>query len=295
MSSVALTRHESPLGCWQLAHWTPPLGSPLAGTVDRIWSFDGVLGAALERVFPDATLELIVQLDTPHRPGEGSPAERFPPVCVTGLRTTAEVVEAPPERCRVVGIRFVPLGAFRVLGVALSDFTALTVDLHAILGRGAAELGTRVAAARDCAAALGAARAWAEERVARGPLVDRIVERALSAIVADGGHGSIAAIDAWQGRSRARFAAAFRDSVGVTPKRLARIVRFDRSLRAIANGSERLGEIALAAGYYDQAHFTSEFREHAGITPGAHLRAARFPGTTNLADRAEQFFQDTAS
>jgi AraC-like DNA-binding protein len=121
------------------------------------------------------------------------------------------------------------------------------------------------------------------------------VQRALAAIVADGGTRSIAALDAWQGRSRARFAAAFRDRVGVSPKRFARIVRFDRALGAIARGNVALGEIALAAGYYDQAHFTSEFREHAGLTPGAYLRALRYPQATSLIEGGEQFFQDTAS
>jgi AraC-like DNA-binding protein len=111
----------------------------------------------------------------------------------------------------------------------------------------------------------------------RAPATDGTVQRALEAIVADGGTRSIAALDAWHGRSRTRFAAAFRDRVGVSPKRFARIVRFDRALGAIARGNAALGEIALAAGYYDQAHFTSEFREHAGLTPGAYPRAALSP------------------
>jgi AraC-like DNA-binding protein len=72
-------------------------------------------------------------------------------------------------------------------------------------------------------------------------------------------------------------------------------VRFDRTLAAIARGRATLGEIALDAGYYDQAHFTTEFRAHAGLTPLAYLRALRYPGTTSLIDGAEQFFQDTGS
>lgn len=288
-------RHESAFGVWSLAQWTPARWSLLAGSVDRIWHFDGTLGTARERVFPDGTLEFIVQLDTPHRPGVDGPAERFPPLCATGLRTTAEVVEAPPGRCRVLGVRMMPLAAHALLRASLAEITSLTVDLHDILGRAAAELGTRVYDAPDGAAAVRAAAAWAAQRLAGTPQLDPTIGRALALIVADGGTGSIAELDAWSGRSRTRFTAKFRDCVGVSPKRFARIVRFDRALDAITRGSVALGEIALTAGYYDQAHFTSEFRAHAGLTPGAYLTASRYPGTTSILDGTEQFFQDTAS
>ena len=295
MATVALTRHDSAFGTWTHAEWAPDAGSPLAGLVERVWYFDGVLGAARERVFPDGTLELIVQLDTPHRPGIDAPASAFPPLCVTGLRTTAEVVEAPLGRCRVLGVRLTPPGAFAVLG-PLSELTSLTVDLHDVLGRPGAEFGTRIHGARDAACAVEAAAEWAAQRIARGYLPDTTVERALRTIASDGGTRSIAALEGWQGRSRARFAAAFRDRVGVSPKRFARIVRFDRAIHAIAHGRASLGEIALAAGYYDQAHFTNEFREHAGLTPHAYLRANRYPGTTSLVEGgAEHFFQDVSS
>jgi AraC-like DNA-binding protein len=285
--AVAVTLDNPTFGNWIHEEWRPAFGSPLCRAIDKIWYFDGTLGSARERVFPDGTLELIVQLDTPHRPGIDAPADRFPPLCVTGLRTTAEVVEAPPGRCRVLGVRLTPPAAFRLLGTSLPELTSLTVDLDRVLGAAAAELAARVCDARDGAVAVRAAAAWAASRIAHGRPADATVQRALEAIVADGGTSSIAALEAWQGRSRARFAAAFRDGVGVSPKRFARIVRFKRVLGALALGRASLGEIAHAAGYYDQAHFTAEFREHAGLTPSAYLRALRYPGTTNLVDRAE--------
>jgi AraC-like DNA-binding protein len=292
VGSVTVDRHESEFGSWTSTAWTPLPRTPLARTIVRIWHFDGNLGAR-ERVFPDGTLELIVQFDTPHRPGGDAPADRFPPLCVTGLRTTAEVVEAPAGRCRVLGVRLSPGGAFALLRGALPEFTGLTVDLHDAIGRSAAELGTRLHGCRDGAAAVHTAAAWAGERIARGADPDPTVERAVATIVADGGTQSMAMLDAWQGRSRTRFTAAFRDRVGATPKRFARIVRFDRALHAIAAGRHGLGEIALATGYYDQAHFTAEFREHAGLTPRAYLQALRYPAGTSILD-PEQYFQDEA-
>lgn len=58
MSTVTVSQHESELGTWSSAEWSPAPGSLLAGAVDRVWYFDGALGTARERVFPDGTLEL---------------------------------------------------------------------------------------------------------------------------------------------------------------------------------------------------------------------------------------------
>jgi AraC-like DNA-binding protein len=291
VGSLTVDRHESEFGSWTSTAWTPDAGTPLARAVVRIWYFDGSLGGARERVFPDGTLELIVQFDTPHRPGIDAPAERFPPLCVTGLRSTAEVIEGPPGRCRVLGVKLSPSGAFALLRGALAELTDLTADLHDAIGRGAAELGTRLHGCRDGATAVRTAARWAGDRIARGAGPDPLVERAVAMIVADGGTQSMAMLEAWQGRSRTRFTAAFRDRVGATPKRFARIVRFDRALNALAARRHGLGEIALATGYYDQAHFTAEFREHAGLTPRAYLAALRYPAVTSILD-PEQYFQD---
>ena len=65
----------------------------------------------------------------------------------------------------------------------------------------------------------------------------------------------------------------FMDSVGISPKRLARITRFQRALRVLeASESKRTGAITAAmCGYADQPHFIREFRELAGCSPGEHL------------------------
>ena len=58
---------------------------------------------------------------------------------------------------------------------------------------------------------------------------------------------------------------------------LARIFWFERACARIRRaGNEGWGEIALACGYYDQAHFNRDFREFAATTPTEYM-AARLP------------------
>ena len=64
------------------------------------------------------------------------------------------------------------------------------------------------------------------------------------------------------------FIALFRQATGLSPKRYARLMRFQQLVEALRTASgTSLSELALAAGYSDQAHMNREFREFAGVTP----------------------------
>jgi AraC-like DNA-binding protein len=238
------------MGTWTSAAWSPVPGTQMYGLVKRIWYFDGSLVIRRERVFPDGSIEIIVQLDEPHRPGSAD-AERFPPICITGLRLTAEVVVAPAGRCRVIGIVLSPPCAHAVLRESLLPFTGLTASLQDVIGRQASELAERLDDARDPKTVILAARSWLAERIDRAPDAQR----------------------------------TFRELFGTTPKRFERILRFRRTLEALTRGDGSLADVACAEGYYDQAHFTNDFRQHAGMSPGAFLRASVFPTGTHVAER----------
>ncbi len=126
---------------------------------------------------------------------------------------------------------------------------------------------------------------------ARAPDPAKLIVRAVGEIEAAGGDVAIAQLDALCGTSRRRLAAAFRDHVGVAPKRFARIVRFRRALKFVFESDAPLTAIAAQNGYYDQPHLNAEFRLHAEMTPQALRNARRYPDSSHL---AEQIFQDDA-
>jgi AraC-like DNA-binding protein len=79
--------------------------------------------------------------------------------------------------------------------------------------------------------------------------------------------------------TRQHLARRFAQLVGVSPKVFARVVRL-RTLMARVRAMDGTSPVnwsalALAAGYYDQAHLADEFRELAGLTPGQWMRVAR--------------------
>jgi AraC-like DNA-binding protein len=80
------------------------------------------------------------------------------------------------------------------------------------------------------------------------------------------------------GWSRRRLVARFREGIGLPPKAVARLFRFEHVLELVDRGAP-WAEIAFTAGYYDQSHLINEFRSITGITPRQYV--------TNLQDAGE--------
>jgi AraC-like DNA-binding protein len=70
----------------------------------------------------------------------------------------------------------------------------------------------------------------------------------------------------------------FREALGLGPKEFAQLQRFHRALHAAQSSHyASWASIAVASGYYDQAHLIADFRALTGVTPRAllgELRAA---------------------
>jgi AraC-like DNA-binding protein len=75
------------------------------------------------------------------------------------------------------------------------------------------------------------------------------------------------------GFSHRHLLVRFRETVGLAPKRYARVLRLQDALAALARPHARLVEVGLQAGYADQAHFTRDFHAFAGLTPTRWLAA----------------------
>jgi AraC-like DNA-binding protein len=61
----------------------------------------------------------------------------------------------------------------------------------------------------------------------------------------------------------------FKKDIGISPKELTKIIRFQSALSRLKNKSatESIAGIASEIGYYDQAHMTNEIKKYAGLNP----------------------------
>jgi AraC-like DNA-binding protein len=106
------------------------------------------------------------------------------------------------------------------------------------------------------------------ERFATAREPSREIEWAWRRLVETGGRVAVGALANELGWSRKRIVARFREEVGLPPKTVARVARFERAQRLAAeSGRPDWARIAVDVGYYDQSHLSNEFRRISGRTP----------------------------
>lgn len=169
---------------------------------------------------------------------------------------------------RGVQLMLDPLTTGRLLGVPLGELANRVVALDDLGVREFKELPERLASAASWADRFALLDEVFGRRLAEAPPTDPRLARFWSVLSASGGRVPVERLAAETGWSRRHLAAVTRRELGLSPKRLARVVRFDRAyaMRARAT-TEGWATIAAECGYYDQAHLIRDFHDFAGATP----------------------------
>jgi AraC family transcriptional regulator len=77
------------------------------------------------------------------------------------------------------------------------------------------------------------------------------------------------------GYSTFQFARMFKATTGLAPHQFVLRLRLERAQRLLSRGGLAVAEVAVACGFYDQAHLTNAFRNAFGRTPAAFAAACR--------------------
>ena len=180
----------------------------------------------------------------------------------------------------VAGIHFKPGGAYPFLKLPAGELHNDHVGLDACWGRAAAmRLREQL-----LEAVTPKAKAKILERqlisVAAGPERHSAVAHALNRFHLAPNAEKISLVTDEIGISARHFIDVFRNEVGLTPKLFCRVRRFQQALRQISSGVQiRWPNVALEAGYFDQAHFIHDFRAFSGINPSSY--ASDYQGHVN--------------
>jgi AraC-like DNA-binding protein len=158
------------------------------------------------------------------------------------------------------------LGARRVLGMPAAQLANRLVALEDVVGGFAAELTERLADAPDATERHAVAQRLLARRLREDHATAPEVAYALARLRATRGAARVESLAAEVGWSRRHLAARFRDTVGLPPKAVGRLIRVEHAARRVRAGHP-LADIAYGAGYADQSHFTRDFRELVGCAP----------------------------
>lgn len=166
------------------------------------------------------------------------------------------------------GIRFLPGHFSFFFPRPLKDLADRMVACTDVWGRRLEELESRLFSAPSMQARVEIAESFLTRRLAAAKKVpDRRFLTAVDSIIAHqgllrlGNHGT-------HGLGPRQLRRLFDRHIGVSPKSLARIVRFQSALRTMMQVPQKeWGQHCLDFGYYDQAHFIHEFKAFSGLTP----------------------------
>jgi AraC-like DNA-binding protein len=235
----------------------------------------------VHRGLPSRHLTVVLSLDRPL--DMTLPDERRTPVSLGALVGGLHAAPVSIHHDGVqhgVQLQLTPLGARALLGMPASELSHQVIPLDAVL-RTAPELGDRLADAGSWAEGFAALDAVLAQAVARTspprpprPEVVHVFDR----LAASAGGLGIEALAREVGWSRRHLAEQFRREYGLTPKVLARVLRFDRARWMMLEPPRPpLAEVAAICGYSDQAHMTHDWVTFAGASPLAWMAEERLP------------------
>jgi AraC-like DNA-binding protein len=189
-----------------------------------------------------------------------------PPAAVMGPSGTYTHVEGPCEPG--VMVRLAPLGAYKLLGPAVSEIGGTIVGLEDIVGADARRLTEQVQSARTWEERGQLLDGFLLDRATRGPQPSPEVSRGWHLLMRSSGRSTIREIARQVSWSHKHLITKFKQQIGVTPHLAARLLRLASVWRHLGD-EQSWARIAAECGYSDQAHLTREFRRFTGTTPAA--------------------------
>jgi len=243
-----------------------PSSPRLAAHIECLWTHCADQPVRSFRVLPDGCEDILFE-----RPG----GRRGRGLLVVGSMTRAQSFDIPARQF-TMGVRFKPAMAARFLRLPGPEIVDSMVALADAWGSARTRrLLEQLAESKSPAECI---RRF-EAELTPPPALDPL-EKAIAWLVESRGQISVEDLASAASLSPRQFRRICLERSGLTPKRLARILRFrhatthatayaQRDAAQAAHLLHRRGwaDIALECGYYDQAHLINEFREFSGLPP----------------------------
>lgn len=148
------------------------------------------------------------------------------------------------------------------------------VDLKKAVGSKMKDVESLLRKEKDNTTRIEIANRFFDEACAEVPK-DHPVDKALDMIFGKKGMMAVADIYSEMGITERYLEQLFQKYVGLSPKFLARVVRFSYIFQVIKDQNPDWAAVVYEAGYYDQSHFIKNFKQFTGEDPSAYIFAER--------------------
>lgn len=250
---------------------SPP--ADLSHIIQCFWIVEDGPGATplpqRQKIIPDGYTEVVFHFGDPYRIRLSRRWETQGTALVAGQIKRHFYLENK-GRSTIFGIKLKPSVLAHVFGLDMSKFTDRVVDVRKVKGfkplAGLHEALAMPGADKRCTVAAEFFRSQ------KGVIPqDHPVDAAINLIFNSHGTSSISEIASKTGFTERHIEQLFKRHVGLTPKFLARIVRFSRIFQLISDEQPDWGDVVFQSGFYDQSHFIRNFKAFTGEEPSRYM------------------------
>jgi AraC-like DNA-binding protein len=193
--------------------------------------------------------------------------------CVlSGLQASTALI-AHDGRQEGVAVALTPLGCRTLFGIPAAALWDTTVEFSDVVGPAGRELWERLQSAPTWPDRFATCDRVLSALAQPGRSVGPELTWAWRSVVGSGGGIAIGPLAEEIGWSRQHLTRRFSREFGLSPKLAARITRFERARRMLAQTPSyiTIAQVAATCGYYDQAHLDRDFADLAGTSPTGWL------------------------
>ncbi len=254
--------------------WTPH--RDLSHCVKCVWILendDAAKTPAFDTVLPDACAELIIHYGDAYRIKKKEGIVIQPKAFLFGP-TTKHIEIGPTGRTGLISVRFYPAGLASIVSIPVNRLTNNFFSLERLFGQAGVTLEAQVLKATTMLSRKRILEKFLRTRLDRRKNEDPILPFKLTDLIANSPEPiSVDEFSKLLNVGRRHLERKFIAQVGMTPKMLIKIVRFQNVFRIVKQHTlTSLAELTQRAGYYDHSHFIRNFKEFAGVSPKEYFK-----------------------
>jgi AraC-like DNA-binding protein len=243
---------------------------PVAQFVECFWTLEngdvGETEIEPDRILPDGCVELILNFGAQFQEHlENEKQVRQPLHFLVGQMTTPLLI-SPTGIVQLIGIRFHPGGTLPFFSLPMQEITNRVVELGVLDSRFERDLISCAERARSLPQKVAAVEGLLAGRVNACQRESWLLGTA-ARIVRHHDCISVDQLATDAGISNRQLERRFLQEVGIGPKLLGRIVRFQQVFRTVEGNDPQWAAVAAECGYYDQSHLVRDFQQFARQTP----------------------------
>lgn len=252
----------------------PP--APLCWFVEWFFFYEGYAPPhTREKRLPDGVVELIINLTENPKwlfdSENNKPATPFQRCWISGQQKNFLLIDVAGETS-MMGIRFKAGGAHPFFKFPMSELRDQVVELDQVWGRQAHFIQEKLVEAASPELKFQLLENFLIEQASRELAPNPFIEFAVKALYSSTEDLSIKMLTEKTGISHKHLIRTFDKVMGIKPKLLARIFKFQKAIHLLELGKPvKWTDLAYECGYFDQAHFIKEFQHFSGINPTAYF------------------------